>query len=170
MSKIKNIQHLAFYAIAISLVLILFKIVTSYGKNIQAPPAIGGYYKLTARNLPECFQSNQLGLIVQQSGIYLNGSLFAIEQNINDSNALPVTNKFTLEKPSLIGHWQNQKITLSGLVSNLSSCQKVNVTLQASIDKENLNGEINLNLTPRSSKFSARKQDTVKANESPKIH
>lgn len=171
MSKVKNIQHLAFYAVAISSVLILFKIVTSYGQKIQAPPPIGGYYRLTAQNLPECFQSNQLGLTLQQSGIYLNGSLLVIKPNINNQTYPAVAEKLAVDKPSLNGHWRNQKITLSGSLPNLSSCpQKVNVSIEASVNKEIINGEINVNLTPKLIKFTALKENSKEQNLERKIH
>ena len=71
-----NLKSLAFYGIAISSVVVLFKVVTAYGEtNLKAPPPIGGPYRISAQNLPGCLKADTLVLNIKQSGIYLFGSL-----------------------------------------------------------------------------------------------
>lgn len=66
---------------AISSVVVLFKVVTAYGEtNLKAPPAIGGPYRISTQNLPGCLKANRLVLNIKQSSIYLFGSLLPNER------------------------------------------------------------------------------------------
>lgn len=78
-----NSKSLTFYAIATGSVLLLFKAVTLYGeKHLQASPIINGTYSLSlTNNVSECQQSQPLKLDIQQSGIYVNASLFPAKTN-----------------------------------------------------------------------------------------
>jgi len=94
-----------FYAGSISFVLILFKVVTVYGTaNLKASPAIDGRYRITSENLPECLKSENLSLIIQQSGVYLNGSLVSVNPQEKLATAVE-------KKPSLAGRWNNEDQT-----------------------------------------------------------
>jgi hypothetical protein len=113
-----NLKSLTFYGVAISSVVILFKIVTVYGeKNLKAPPAIQGAYRIPTQHLSHCLKADELTLKLEQSGIYLSGFLLpSFAQNASPKN--------TDEKPSLSGKWQNKNanVTLSGLVPGLNPC------------------------------------------------
>ena len=108
-----NIKSLAFYGVAISSVLLLFKTVSVYGENnLKAPPPVNGRYRLTlAENLPNCEKSATLTLNIEQWGIYLNASILP-------ANANPDTD----EKHSLAGIFKNQQLNLSGKVSRSILC------------------------------------------------
>ncbi|MCL1467236.1 hypothetical protein, partial [Argonema galeatum] len=152
-----NFKSLAFYGTAIASVVLLFKVVTDYGQNLKAPLPIDGRYRITAQNLPECLQSDDLVLSIQQSGIYLNGSLLAVSKNVEMPNSASET--IIHQKPFLVGRWKNQQLTLSGSVNKLSSCNnKVNLSIQANINQETLNGEMTLNSTPQPIKFTAQRE------------
>lgn len=153
-----NFKSLAFYGTAIGSVVILFKIVTVYGQNLKAPFPIDGRYRITTQNLPKCLQSDDLILNIQQSGIYLNGSLLAISKNAEMPSASTSETRLE-EKPSLVGRWTNQQLTLSGPVTNLSSCNnKLNLTIQASVNRETLSGQMTLNSTTQPVQFTAQRE------------
>jgi hypothetical protein len=108
MSSHFNLKTLSFYGVAIGSVVILFNVVSAYGEaNIKAPPAINGNYRLKAKNLPKCVNSEDLILHIQQSGIYLNGSLLPENNNSHAQTSAE-------EKPSLNGQLQNQQVQLLG--------------------------------------------------------
>jgi hypothetical protein len=101
-----NLKSIAFYGIAISSVVVLFRIVSTYGEaNLKAPPSIGGSYQINAQNLPECLKSDALVLNIKQSGIYLNGSLLPAKTDVQ-------TATIAEEKPSLNGRLDNQQLSL----------------------------------------------------------
>ena len=113
-----NFKSLTFYGVAISSVLLLFKVVTAYGEsNLKAPTPINGRYRLVlAENLPNCQKSaDSRMLIIQQSGIYVNGSLLPA----NTTAELSTTTK---EKPSLTGILKNEQLSLSGKVPRAVIC------------------------------------------------
>jgi hypothetical protein len=135
-------KSLAFYGIAISLVLALFKIVTAFGeKHLQASPVLNSNYRLTwADNVPNC----PVKLNIQQSGIYLNASLLALSS----------------EKPlALTGIWQNQKLTLVGKINQTNFCnfpasQTVEIQMR-SAPQGNLQGELIISTISQTLKFNA---------------
>lgn len=88
MPKLK-FKTLAFYTTVISSVLLLFKIVTAYGENnLKAPIAISRRYRLTnLENLPNCQKPDTLMLNIQQSGMFLNGSLLSTTNTKEKSQA-----------------------------------------------------------------------------------
>ncbi len=122
-------KSLVFYGVAITSVLILFKIVTAYGeKNLQASPVLNSNYRLTwTNNIPNC----PVKLNIQQSGIYLNATL------------LPTGT----EKPlALTGIWKNQQLSLAGKINqtnfcNISAPQTVEMQMQLAA-KGNLQGQL----------------------------
>jgi hypothetical protein len=129
-------NSLVFYAIAIGLVLVLFKGVTAYGESrLQAPTNIGGNYQVTLdENIPNCQQLKPPTLIIQQSGIYLNASL------VKDVNHQETS-------PPLTGKFERQQLNLQGNIPAKILCeQTIPVTIQAkTISPNNLSGKMSVN-------------------------
>lgn len=156
MSSNFNWKSLVFYSIAIGSVLVLFKVVTAHGEdNIKAQPAIGGRYRLTGNKLPECLKSQTTILSIQQSGIYLNGSL--VQPNPSEENP-------TQEKISLLGRWQNRQLSLSGLVPDLGNCNSsksengdISVNIEAQAVEKEIKGKITLSSIPGDFEFTTEK-------------
>ncbi|MCL1469804.1 hypothetical protein [Argonema antarcticum] len=166
-----NFKSLAFYGTAIGSVVILFKIVTVYGQNLKAPFPIDGRYRITAQNLPECLQSDDLILNIQQSGIYLNGSLLALSKNVEMPNSASTSETIVQPKPSLVGRWKNQQLTLSGSVNKLSSCNnKVNLSIQANVNQQTMNGQMTLNSTTQPVKFTAQRESNEQQQKKQASH
>jgi len=166
-----NFKSLAFYGSAIASVVLLFKVVIDYGQNLKAPLPIDGRYRIIAKNLPECLQSDDLVLSIQQSGIYLNGSLLAFSKNVEMPNSVSTSETIVQPKPSLVGRWKNQELTLSGLVTNLSSCNnKVNLSIQANVNQETMNGQMTLNSTTKPVKFTAQRESNYQQKEKQASH
>lgn len=143
-----TLKSFAFYGVAITSVLILFKAVTTYGENhLQAPPLINNRYHLTlAKNLPNCKKNNTLQLNFQQSGAYLNAALLPTKHPLNFDHQLTLT-----------GNLNNQKISLSGKVNNLILCQTSptqknslhTITMQIFLaKKQSITGKLNIDQYP----------------------
>ncbi len=163
---LKNLRFktLSFYVFSIIFVLILFKIVTNYGENhLEAPPPISGNYLLN--NLQLCPKSQTMTLMIQQSGIYLSGSLLATEDNINPSR----------EKPFLWGKWQHQELNLVGQVSHRKLCGQFsdqsdpneiqNIKLKASLANHNLQGNLDFNPANQSLTFTAKRVELLEHSQ-----
>ena len=101
-------------------------------------------------------------LEIQQSGIYLNGSLLP-------SNKTKTPEKIVTEKPSLTGKFSQQKLSMSGAVSHLTSCQNQFLTIQGIVDGNTFKGQINLSSIPKAVNFTAQKEATAQQIE-PKSH
>ncbi len=162
-----KIQSLMFYGIAIGSVLILFKVVSAYGEtNLKAPTSIDGFYRLTlAQNLPNCPKSSNLILDIQQSGIYLNGSLLPASSNAQQTRSGE-------KRPSLSGKISNQQLNLAGTVpiSTFCNSQSQQVSIQSLVQGENLTGKLSLNKIPREFKFTAQRLPPVSENPSSSSH
>jgi hypothetical protein len=158
-----NVKSLTFYAVAVTSVLLVFKVVTAYGESqLQAPKSISGKYNIIlAENLSNC-QKNTLVLDIQQSGIFLNASL----------SSTPTTKEISTrgeKNLSLSGKLKTNAFNLSGRVENISLCntigetsQKNNInslnslTLQASLEPQGgFFGKIAIKHAPKSVKFNA---------------
>ena len=151
-----NFKSFTFYAVAIGSVVVLFKVVTAYGETLKAPPPIAGRYRVISESLPPCLQSSDLLLNIQQSGVYLNGSLLALAQNPDGQKA---SSSNLEEKPSLSGRWHNQKLGLSGLSDKLASCEKeMNVTLAGEVNGDTISGEITIDSAANAVNFTAQKE------------
>jgi hypothetical protein len=164
MSSHFNLKTLSFYGVAIGSVVILFNVVSAYGEaNIKAPPVINGNYRLKAKNLPECVNSEDLILNIQQSGIYLNGSLLPAN---NDSHVQTIAE----EKPSLNGQLQKNKVQLLGSAPFLNNCNNPTVQMQGTVNGNKLQG--NFTLSPNSEKieFIAEKAQETKQTEAQQKH
>jgi len=153
-----NLKSLAFYGAAIASVVTLFSVVTSYGNaNLKAPPAVDGHYRLNAKNLPGCLQTEELELIIQQSGEYLNAAL--LPERSLDKKAIP-------RKLLLAGKLQNQQLSLSGPIPQLISCgKKSSVKITGQMQEKNLAGTITLNSLPKPTQFIAEKELDAKKSE-----
>ncbi|MGA9379232.1 MAG: hypothetical protein WBV73_10720 [Phormidium sp.] len=155
-------KSLAFYGSAIALVVLLFKAVTTYGTTMKAPPPIDGRYRITTQNLPGCLKSENLLLIIQQSGVYLNGSLVSVKTE--EQLAISVE-----EKPSLTGKWNNQNQTqplnLTGSLNEIKECQNQSISIRGVINGKTLKGQIKLNTIPLTVGFTAEKEDTKKSQK-----
>ncbi len=161
-----NLKSLTFYGGAIGVVVVLFNVVTAYGKtNLKAPPNIDGRYRLSAQNLPGCLQSDALVLNIKQSGIYLNGSLLPAQTNTHIET-------LAQEKPSLNGEFKSPNLSVSGSVPWVSSCKNatgeaeasghpLSVNIQGVVQGETLTGQITLSSMPSAAEFTAQRETPV---------
>ncbi|MCC3410986.1 MAG: hypothetical protein JGK12_05385 [Microcoleus sp. PH2017_01_SCD_O_A] len=161
-----SLKSLAFYGIAIGSVSLLFKVVTAYGEtSLKAAPAIAGSYRFDAKSLPECLKSDTLTLTIEQSGVYLSGNLRSGNSEGDRANTAE-------EKPSLAGKWENQGLSLSGVVPNLTGCsesaaigQNSYVKLRGVVEKDSLNGKISLTDRAAATNFTAQKEAVAKPQQ-----
>lgn len=132
-----NLRSLVFYATAIGSVAVLFTVTTAYGeKNLQAPRLIDGKYPLTMNVPSECLQAKPTHLFLQQSGIFLTGSLLpadATEQSV----------RIAQDRPSLSGQWRNDQMELTGNLGRAWNCTAT-VTIQGKLTQETLTGTLSL--------------------------
>ncbi|MBD2460373.1 hypothetical protein H6G89_04885 [Oscillatoria sp. FACHB-1407] len=120
-------KSLLFYGVMIGSVTILFRLTSAYGeRHLKAPPNVNGHY-LINEPLVGCPEgdypkgetaSHRLVLVIQQSGVYLNGTLTLVEAESDTSQE----NASLGKQPSLTGRWQEGQITLSG-TADLAECQ-----------------------------------------------
>lgn len=165
-----NFKSLAFYGVAIGAVLLLFEVVTAYGEaNLKAPAPIDGRYRLSyTQNLPKCPKSDALVLTIQQSGIYLNGSLLPAQTNAQQPTSAE-------EKSSMTGQLINQQLSLSGTVPRSTFCIKAvpqandnsssSVRIQSRVEGKNLEGKITLNGIPEAIGFTAQRESPAQESE-----
>lgn len=100
---------LLFYGGTIVLVIVLFRWITLYGEqHLQAPPNLNGRYAFNIAPPAACPPSTQMVLNLQQSGIYLSGTLHV------EASPLTVTEPPTEEKKQLTGRWQQEQVHLTG--------------------------------------------------------
>jgi len=160
-----NLKSLAFYGVAIGSVLLLFKIVSTYGEaNLKAQKSIQGRYLMSLdQNLPDCLELSDLVLDVQQSGIYLNGSLLLAQSN---SHKARVSEK----RPTLTGKLNDRALQLNGKVPLSAICHRpvgsaVNaIAISSQIQAEKLVGKLSLGRTAREIAFTAKHLDAGASN------
>lgn len=151
MGKRFSLKTLSFYGGTIGFVVVLFSVVTAYGEtHLKAAQKINGRYQIPAQDLPGCLKSQPLILLVQQSGIYLTGSLLTAE-------TADTLEKRVAERPAMTGNWENQRLTLKGDASYLPNCQG-DVTIQGTIAQKTLNGTLSLSSTPGDTPFIAEQE------------
>ena len=157
-----SLKSLAFYAVAIGSVVLLFKAVTTYGKTMKAPPSIDGSYRITTQKLPGCLNSENLLLIIQQSGVYLNGYLVSVQTKKQLAISLEA-------KPSLTGRWNNQNeaqpLNLTGSLNQIKKCQNQSVSIRGLINGRTLKGQIKLETIPQIVGFTAIKETPEKSEK-----
>ncbi|BAY98909.1 hypothetical protein NIES37_28870 [Tolypothrix tenuis PCC 7101] len=169
-----NVKSLAFYGIAISSVLLLFKAVSAYGEsNLKAPPVINGSYRLALdEKLPTCNQTAAPILKIQQSGIYVNASLLPADNNSENATS-------SEKSHPLSGILKNQELNLSGKIEgsalcNIASTQNApfhSAKMQMQLlDKGNFTGQLTLGGSSQSFKFTAIPQKTQEKSQSVKKH
>lgn len=159
-------KSLVFYSATIGGVVILFNGVTAYGENqLKAPPPIGGSYQISTQNLPICLKPDRLVLTIQQSGIYLFGSLLSAKTEGKTASAAE-------EKPSLTGRMSNQQLILEGLVPGIANCNpslqqattsvgSISVKIQGVVKGETLIGQITLSSIPKAVEFTSQREAAV---------
>ena len=148
-------KSLIFYAVAIGSVVLLFNRVTAYGnRNLQASQNIEGNYLIKAENLPQCLKSDDLALKLQQSGVYLVGSL---------TNNLRKAAASAEERPTLTGEWRGGQLSLKGPLKN-EACPDTQVAIAGSITQKALNGQLKINAEPPV-KFTAQRQPEAQTKE-----
>lgn len=144
-------KSLIFYGCAIGSVTLLFSLATAYGEaNLKASDRIDGRYPLSVSSLPKCLQAESLILNVQQSGVFLTGSLL-----LNTAPESMV--QMARDRPSLNGDWRNQQFNLRGNVRYLPDCQGT-VSIQGMIDQDTLKGMLRLGSQPGGIPFSAKRE------------
>lgn len=176
MSSHFNFKSLTFYGVAIAAVLVLFNGVTVYGEaKLKAPAPIDGRYRLSFAQKPNCLKSDALVLVVEQSGIYLNGALLPAQTNAKLTSAK--------EKPSLTGQLSNQQMNLAGTVPRSNICNNLSqteaagrpqdnstsVSIQSRVEKETLQGQITLSGISEAIEFTAQR-DPVQPSEKSSSH
>ncbi|MBL1173802.1 hypothetical protein [Pantanalinema sp. GBBB05] len=153
MSKFFSPRSLIFYGGSIGFVMVLFSVVSAYGEaNLKAPNHINGRYPIAASNLPGCLQNQSLVLLVQQSGVFLNGSLVPLD-------APEKVARIAEERPSLTGHWDNRTLTLQGTTAYLPDCS-LPINLQGSVEDNSLKGTIRLTSSSETAPFTASREVT----------
>lgn len=160
-----NLKSLAFYGIAIGSVVLLFKGVSNYGETrLKAPPKLDGNYQINAQNFPGCLKSDTLVLRIQQSGIYLFGSL--LPANLNEQQVT-----IAEEKPSLAGLLDSQKLRLEGSADQLTSCIKAAkattasdtnfVKIEGQVAGKTFKGQMSHSSLPRAVEFTAEREESA---------
>lgn len=151
MSSHFSLKSLAFYGIAIGSVLTLFSLTTAYGEsNLKAPHKIDGRYPINTQLGLSCLAKKPVVLMLQQSGIYLTGSLLL-------TDAPKQTVEMAAERPSLTGKWDGLQIKMDGSLAYIPGCQE-QVTLQGRIAQEALNGTLRFSSTPTTVEVVAPRQ------------
>jgi hypothetical protein len=152
-----NLKSVTFYAGAIGFVVALFGFTTAYGEaNLKASTKIEGRYQIAAQNLPGCLKNDDLVVLtIQQSGVYLSGSLLSK----NETGQMLTAAK---KQPSLSGTWDQQKLELSGLLSHLDACQTDGgqvpmVKIEGTVSQNNLQGKIQLDSSPAGVNFNGKR-------------
>lgn len=146
-----NQKSLAFYGIAISAVVILFRGVTWYGTNyLKAAKTIQGAYHLTLTS-PPCASTDSLVLTLQQSGKYLGGQLQPMVSGHLPDPAADLT--LTLK-----GKWSEPQLQLQGQTSQITICGRAlaTVAMVATYQGDGLEGQLTSSGLPGSVAFKAR--------------
>ena len=180
MSSHFNFKSLTFYGVAIGSVLLLFNAVSAYGEaKLKAPAPIGKRYLLSYTQNPNCLKSDALVLTIEQSGIYLNGSLLPAKTDAQRAKA-------GSEKPSLTGQLSNQQLSLTGTVPSSTLCTNPvsqaetsapsqdnsfsSVTIQSRVEGKNLEGKMTVSGIPEAIEFTAQLEAPAQPSENSSSH
>lgn len=123
-------KSIAFYLLTILFVVLLFRLVSHYGEQLQAPVNVNGRY-ISDRALPGC--SAPFAVELQQSGIYLNGQIVEAASTESSSE----------ERPLLSGLLQSQQLVMEGTAA-IECAAAAPVQLQGSIRDAVLQGSVQL--------------------------
>lgn len=146
-----NPKLLGFYVIATGAVLTLFSVATTYGEaHLLASSRVDGRYPLSTKALPGCLAGKRLTLTLQQSGVYLSGSLLP-------DDADDLTLRIAQDHPFLTGTWHNHHLDLSGTLPYLDTCQG-KVHIQGDVKADQLSGTISLDAVPQAVSVTAPRQ------------
>lgn len=130
-------RSILFYGCAIASVVTLFSMTTSYGeKHLQAPRRIDGRYRLSMSAPSECFAAKPVTLLLQQSGVFLTGSLVS-------NDALKQTARVAQKRPLLAGEWRSDQLWLEGRTGREWNCQN-SVKIEGRLTGETLDGTLRL--------------------------
>ncbi|MER3432241.1 MAG: hypothetical protein C4288_02130 [Leptolyngbya sp. ERB_1_1] len=141
MRSLFSAKWLTFYGATIAFVVALFSITTNYGEaNLKAQPKISGRYKIIATDLPGCLKAKTLALSIEQSGIYLNGSLLESTHSTREQTA-------ARKRPSLTGIFRQPNLELSGRAAQIQGCENFAIALSSTIAQSTLKGKLSLNNT-----------------------
>jgi len=152
MKSLFNAKWLTFYGATIAFVVALFSIATNYGEtHLKAQPKISGRYKMIATNLPGCLKAKTLVLAIEQSGIYLNGSLLESTHSTREQTA-------ARKRPSLTGLFRQPNLELSGTATQIQGCENSAIVLESALAKDTLKGKLKLNNTAVN--FTAQREAT----------
>ncbi|MBF2026831.1 MAG: hypothetical protein IGS48_08700 [Oscillatoriales cyanobacterium C42_A2020_001] len=144
-------KSIVFYGCAIACVTVLFSITTAQGeKKLQAPRRIDGRYPLSLSSPPDCLWAKSVNLLLQQSGVFLTGSLLP-------SDASEQAVRIAQERPSLSGQWHNDQLMLEGQLGRDWNCQST-VKLEGTVVDHQLNGTLRLSATPDAIAISAQRE------------
>ncbi len=151
-----NLTSLAFYAGTIGAVVALFSFATAYGEaNLKAPTKLDGRYRIAAQALPGCLKAEALILTIEQSGIYLSGSLL----NADETDKTLTASK---KQSSLTGMFDREQLTLSGVPSHLDACLKTaqipEVLVQGAVTEGTITGKIRLGSGSASVNFVGKRE------------
>ena len=169
MSSHFNFKSLTFYGVAIGFVLLLFNFVSAYGEaNLKAPVRIDGRYRLSIAQSPNCSKSGDSVLVIQQSGLYLNGFLLPPD---NDTQIKQQ------EKPSLTGQLSNQQLSLAGKVPSSILCNNrprnnlfSSLNIQSQLEGKNLVGKMTLSGISEAIEFTAQREASIQPAEKSDSH
>lgn len=151
-----NLTSLAFYGGAIGAVVALFSFATAYGEaNLKAPTKLDGQYRIAAQALPGCLKAEALILTIEQSGVYLSGSLL----NADETDKTLTASK---KQSSLTGMFDREQLTLSGVPSHLDACLKTaqipEVLVQGAVTEGTITGKIRLGSGSASVNFVGKRE------------
>jgi hypothetical protein len=157
-----NVKNISFYGVAISSVLILFKVVSNYGEaKLNAAANINGRYQFApVVNLPDCLQGKQLNLKIEQSGIYLFGQLDVVVPSgetpgVDDASRAVRASTKVAEIP-LSGDFKDNQVIMSGK-SQLEGCDaRLQLALQGKREQQNLVGQIKDSVAQTEGSFVAK--------------
>jgi hypothetical protein len=150
MTRFLSLKSVLFYGGTLVAVIALFSIATAYGEaNLRAPDPIDGFYSIQGA-MPGCLKNQDLRLLVDQSGLFLNGALLPATAN-------PEVIQSTRKRPPLTGRWDNQTLTLIGSLPQLANC-RATVIIQGSIDHATLKGQLFLGNSSTGNPFTAERE------------
>lgn len=154
--KFFSLKSLAFYGSAIGALVVLFSLTTAYGEaNLKAPIKLNGRYRIAAQTLPGCLKTEALILTIEQSGVYLSGSLLNADETAKTLTA-------SKKQSSLTGRLDRQQLTLSGLPSHLDACLKTaqipEVLIQGEVTESGIEGKIRLESGSASVNFVSKRE------------
>lgn len=158
-------KSLIFYGVAISSVVALFSTVTRYGNaHLHPPVAIEGNYPLQIQPSASCPEPPALQLHLQQSGIFMNGSLIAASPEALSTG--------TANTPlTLDGRWHPPKLEMTGQLQKMQVCGQAvtQVAIAGTHDGNTLSGELTFVGLPNPLAFESQVISTP-APEKPASH